>query len=293
MHDIMYHGFVPLAMPSSERGDGLFGTTPRSTDPIAERPPNLQATVSCLVPDGERRASLEAAAPGEVDVTVAATPASFVDGLSGNVAVAVLSTGVDDEALVGLVRETLRVSEHAQIVLVESDGDHTDEAVPRDGTVHTPFGEAFAPYLKRMYVRAYYAASLQRLFSLNIAVINQRSVVREDGEEARAELERLEESVELVEEYLELFRQYLQPEDWYELTDREETFRPLFRRGVSRFDPRIWGLPRRCPDCDLAWTVHHGGRLGEGYERIGANTWRCTRCSSVIANPDPETKRVL
>lgn len=293
MHVIMYHGVVAPGMPSSERGDGLFDTTARSSEPITERPPTLQATVSCLVPDGERRATLAEAAPSDVDVRVEAHPASFVEDLSGNVAVALLSTDVDDEALVGLVRETLRASEHAQVVLLESAGEVADDAVPRDGTYRTPFGDDFESFLKRMYVRAYYAASLQRLFSLNIAVINQRSVVREGDGDAKAELARLEEAVRLVEEYLELFRRYLQPEDWYELAGREETFRPLFRRGVSRFDPRIWGLPKRCPDCGLEWTVHHGGRLGEGYERIGANTWRCTRCSSVIANPDPEKKRVL
>lgn len=50
--------------------------------------------------------------------------------------------------------------------------------------------------------------------------------------------------------------------------------------------------PDKCSDCGLTWGVHHGGVLDEGFNYLGAFTWKCRSCGAVQSLPSPTDRRV-
>lgn len=39
---------------------------------------------------------------------------------------------------------------------------------------------------------------------------------------------------------------------------------------------------RRCPACKLPWGVDHRNHLGNGFNRLGADVYQCTRCNKIM-----------
>lgn len=265
-------------------GDSPVGAAASPDLPVS----SFTAAVHVVEPLADRRRRI-AALRAKPPLRTFADADAFDRSVSATVAVAVFSLAVPADRIRPSIVRTLSASPHAHVVLLATEGDEwTDVALPRDRLVEPPL-DGFPDLLTRMYLRAYYSAALERFYSLNLATIEGRRRRGADADEVAA----LEATTERVKAYLQRIRAHLRPEDLYELANREVAYRSLTDPPTGGSDPRLWGLPRSCPKCDLDWTAYHGPKLGTGYERIGAHTWRCARCSHVIVNPDPEHKRIL
>lgn len=275
-------------------GDSPLQQDGQPEKPIQERSPTLRADISLLVPRADRRATVERLIPDRISVRSFTDPDTFVRELNGNVAVAILSLTVSEECLRAVVRRLVAESEHAQIALLADESiDFLDCEIPHDELFVPPLAsEEFIPLIKRVYIRAYYSVTLERVYQLGLSTQYHEMQVQAGESDDDGRLERLEESTKLTKAYLAEFRRYLQPEDFEALSNRGETLHSIASFEEAGSDPSVHGLPDSCPDCGLDWTRNHGPRFGNGYESIGANAWRCTRCSHVIANPGPENHRV-
>jgi len=271
---------------------GLFGRD--AEDPIAQRPPKLRASVLVLAPARRRRESVVKALPEEIEGEPVEDVTAFTDALSNSVAVVLLSMGLPKEVLRRGTVRTIKDTNYARIGLLAADHERGIETrVPHDEVFYRSSDRrTFRNRIKRLYVRAYYEAALQRYYTLNVATQNRRATL--DGEEATDDerLRKLRASTELMESHLRRFRQYLQPGDLDAILDRNERIEEMMTALLDGEDPTVAGLPSRCPDCGIAWDEWHGSELNSGHEKIGADTWRCTRCGTVIGGNDPDNYRV-
>lgn len=272
-------------------GDGPVGDADERADGTTL---SFDAALFVLDPDETRRRRLDEALPDRIPRRLFEAPRTFDSAVSGNVAVAAIALSIPPERVAISVERTLSVSPHAHVVLLaDEEGEVPESEIPRDRIATPPVDREMAELLVRMYLRSYYSAALERFYTLNIAS-NELERRAERGDGAAADrLASVEEVRSRVKAYLEDIRPYLEPEDLYELSDRGESVRSAATSPDQGSDPSIWGLPAACPNCDLDWTVYHGPNRGNGYERIGANTWRCANCSHVIANPDPSDRHVF
>lgn len=270
--------------------EGVFDSA-SPEEPIANRTPSLRAKVFLLA--GPETREVESLIPDRIPVRTFADRSSFRRELGGNVAVAMLSVpaGGADPAT---VRRTISESPHARIGLVATDGEQLlDCETPHDEAVVVPDERDEVPSIvKRLYVRAYYATTVQRYYKVCLS-INNREIGQKGDTAADADrLSELQEIRNLLESYLQQFRQFLTSEDFEAMSSREDRLQSLARAAKNNPDPSALDLPDACPGCGLDWTDWHDRRLRNGYERIGAGTWRCTGCGEVIADTDPDNYRV-
>lgn len=219
---------------------------------------------------------------------------TFSDALSGNIAVVLLSMALSDDRLLKSASRTVQATSYTRIGLLAGHEENgKDVRGPHDEIFHQSSDrKTFQNRIKRLYVRAYYDATLQRYYTVNLAAQNRKLGLDEETAADDDQLQKLTDSVELLESHLERFRQYLQPGDIEAILTRSERIESMLTDVKKDHDPTVRGLPRGCPNCGLAWDEWHGPRLEAGYEKIGADTWRCTRCSNVIAGDDPDNYRV-
>jgi len=275
-----------------EGRDGLFEGP--SSAPIKDRSPGLRASILVLAPSRTRRESVTAALPEKISVESFGNIGAFSDGLSGNVAVVLLSMALSDDQLLRAASRTVQVTNYTRIGLLAGDQESGEDVrVPHDEVFHrTSDRETVQNRIKRLYVRAYYDATLQRYYTVNLAAQNRKLGLDEETAAADERLQKLTDSIDLLESHLERFRQYLQPGDLDAILTRSERIESMLTDVKKDHDPTVRGLPRDCPNCGLAWDEWHGPRLEAGYEKIGADTWRCARCSNVIAGDDPDNYRI-
>lgn len=213
----------------------------------------------------------------------------FQSALSGNIALVLLSLSYDEDILEESIKEVITASPNARIAVIAAEfGDlyHTD--LPYDeGVVRPVDREEFDRLVKRLYIRAYYAVTLQRFYKVSITVRNRELRNRAEDSSDDERLERLKTVRVLLQRYLQTFVRHLDSEDFEAMRNREDRLEQFVTAAKSGPDPSALGLPKACPDCDLAWDTWHGRRLQNGYERLGADVWQCTGCGSVLSNPDP------
>lgn len=272
----------------------------RSDDPTsapdeesrAEVRPDLRARVLVLADEGCGE-EITAAMPERIPVEAYTTPSSFEAALSEQVAVTVLSLAVDEERLSKLVARTIATSPSARICLSASSEAELDATVvPHDEAVVRPVDrESFTELVTRLYVRAYYVVTMERYFKIAVSLRNSEFRHRkadEPDDELTGRLERLERARERTGEYLSFFRRHLDRDDITAIKSRPDRLEALVTSSKRGPDPSDVGLPETCPGCGLDWTAWHGPGLRDGYQRLGANTWECTKCGHVIADTDPQ-----
>lgn len=244
--------------------------------------------------DREYRSRISAVTPDKISNEEFASAEAYVDALSGRVALAVVSVERPDEQLEWIVRQTLRASEHARIVLTASDGAALLRCeVPHDESFVLPEErDALEAAIKELYVRAYYSVTLDRYYKIGLA-IKTHGEATDPGDRIDEEtLGQWREKRMRLRSYLEQFRAFLGPDSFKAIASRGDRFDALVGSADREGNPSAIGLPDSCPDCRLDWTTWHGTQLGTGHEQIGANTWRCTRCGHTLADDDPENYRI-
>lgn len=269
---------APSSSPLADVGD--------SDRAMADREPTFRAQIVLLAPQVTWKSIVHDVVPNRIDVIVVETVDEYAEELSGNVAVSLLPATLPRERLRGLARYSLQRSPHIQLIAYgENVSEGEKEKLPVDDYYSRDSDRDLKAVLKRMYFRAYYSATLARIYQINITLVSRKHATptAETGDDP--EPKKLEDAAELLQSYLTRFRSHLDQRDIEDLRGRNTFVREVNGTSKSRFDPAVWNLPRSCPNCDLDWTVYHGPRLGQGYENIGANTWRCTRCSEVITTP--------
>lgn len=249
---------------------------------IEDRSPNLRAEVVGVAASRDQFQRIRELVPDGIEVSRVDDPESVTEALSGNVAAVILPTEHEQSTLEDAVLSVLRESKHVQIVMLDTEASQSTPPVPHDEAFTQPVGDEDVQRMARVYVRAYYSSSTAAFFDLSITANNYRL----SNEEVDERLERLERTIDLLERHLSAFRAFLEPADRTQLANREAEYTDYFSDFGTRFETAALGLPKACPNCGLDWTVTHGQRLGRGFERVAANTWRCTRCSNVLANPD-------
>jgi hypothetical protein len=242
----------------------------------------------------ECQSQVAASIPGEMPDRQFDSVDAYVDALSGQVALAVLSVELPDDRLERVVRETLRASEHARIVLVATDGAELLRCeVPYDDAFVLPADrESFDVAIEKLYVQAYYSLILDRYYRIGLAINNHDTTAEQDGESEDGKLRQWQAKHRRLRSYLDRFRQFLGSESFRAIATRSERFDDLVGSAGQQGNPSAIGLPESCPDCGLDWTTWHDSKLGTGHEQIGANTWRCTRCGHTLADDDPKNYRI-
>ena len=271
--------------------DTLFGPA-ASGSSITDRSPSLRAKVLSLARPKTQNV-IDKGVPDKLTLKQFTDPADFCEAASGNVAVVLLSVAMETE-LGPLVKESVSSSPHVRVMLIADDGAQLLQCdVSHDEAVVLPDEyETFQSLIKRVYIRAYYAAATQRYYKVCLS-IRSREIQLQPGEiDDDERLERLRKVQKLLQSYLRQFRRHLTPADMEAMENRTDRLQRLARTSKNDPDPTAVGLPKRCPECDLDWTVWHDRRLRNGYESIGANTWRCTRCGAVMTDEDPDNYQV-
>ncbi|MFB6268817.1 MAG: hypothetical protein ABEH83_02660 [Halobacterium sp.] len=257
--------------------------------PDDRQTPPLRASVSVLASDGWREA-VAAAVPDGITVESFAEPAAFEDALSGNVAVALLARDYSAQRLAAVVEATIAASRHAHVGLL-GEPRPGDGAVPRDAEFVPPLDrDAFGERVEQLYLQAHYAATLERYYSVSVKVRNAELW----GEEAVDDdhLDRLKAVRDRSRRYLRQFRAALDEDSLAALKSRSDRLEALVADAKPTPDPGARGLPDACPDCGIDWTTWHGRGLGHGFQKLGANTWQCTNCGEVLADPSPSDYQV-
>lgn len=264
-------------------------TSESDGDVIPEAPP-LSADVFVFA--NERcRAQITPLVPDEITVREFESADKLVEAASGNLALTLVSAHQPEPRIEQVVRETLCASQHARVGLVAGDGAPILRCdVPHDDSfVLSQERDTLQTAIRHLYIRAYYSVTLDRYYKISISIENNE---RTPGENDAEQLQKLSESRDRVFGYLRLFRNFLNTDDFADIATREDRFDVLVDAPRRRGNPDVVGLPDSCPDCNLDWTDWHGPRLEKGYERIGANTYRCTACGHTLADNDPDNYRV-
>ncbi|MFB6071772.1 MAG: hypothetical protein ABEJ88_02275, partial [Halobacterium sp.] len=256
--------------------------------PEEHRKPTLRADVYVLA-GREWVSTVRAAAPSNVTVEAFSDPGEFEAALSANVAVAMLSLSAPDDRLREAARRTIAASPDARIaVLADDHGAVEATSVPHDEAFVASVEEsAFGDDLKRLYVRAHYAATLDQYYRVSVAIRNIELAGDDVDVGGDDHLETLRRTRDRSRMYLRQFRRYLDPESLRALKHRGDRLRELVASSKSDANPAAHGLPESCPNCGLDWTTWHGPGRRNGYQKLGANTWQCTDCGEVVADPTP------
>jgi|GEM_PF-1845596 len=271
-------------LPSHPEGDDSAST------PADRRRPPMRANVHVLA--GETWCSkIPGAVSDDITVRTFTDADAYDDALTPNVAVGLLSCAEATERLTDSVRRTVAASPHARIGLLAT-ADTKDSAVPRDVEFVAPVDrEAFAERVKRLYVRAHYAATLDRYYGVSVTIRNLELRADEAAVDD-AELDRLREVRDRSRHYLRQFRAYLDDESLAALKRRGDRLDELVADARDPPDPATRGLPESCPACSFDWTTWHGRGLGSGYRKLGSDTWQCTNCGETLADATPSDYRV-
>ncbi|QGN07663.1 hypothetical protein Hrd1104_10390 [Halorhabdus sp. CBA1104] len=273
-------------MKQSNQQDELFEAT--AGDEIEGRAPELRAEIFLFARDRARKRSIQEAIPEAISVRTYEDADTLTEGLAGNVAVVLLSMGLPETELLTASLSTVQETKYARIGLLTGDRDRIREKpIPHDEIFYKSADrKTFQNRLKRLYIRAYYETALQRYYSLCIARQNRLAKLEEEHDDER--LRKLTASRDLMESHLTYFNQYLQPGDLDNIRDRREEMKRMINDVREDNDPTMSGLPKQCPDCSLSWGTWHGPDLESGYEKVGANAWRCSGCGTVIGGNDPD-----
>ncbi|SDJ67806.1 hypothetical protein SAMN05216226_10766 [Halovenus aranensis] len=270
------------------------GSTPSSeSDETKRRPhsPSLQAEIHLLARQelGTRAKSL---IPNRVTARGYTQLSSFLDDLSGKVAVVVIDVTLAESNVREAVARTVKKSEHARVALLATDGAQLLRSeVPYDEAFVFPDEtETFKSDIKNLYIRSYYAATMERYYKICFSIQNQKTTTEKPEE--NEQIRRLKGARDRLESHLQLFRRVLTEEDMDAISNREHRLKSLSKSAKNNPPPDAVGLPDACPDCGLDWTAWHGSKLRNGYERIGADTWRCVNCGRVLDDMDPDHYKI-
>jgi hypothetical protein len=253
-----------------------------------EKPP-LRADIAVLASRGWCK-RIRAAVPDEITVDSFTDPGAFEDALNGNLAVALLTRELPASRLKTTVRRVVASSPHARIALL-GERESDDEAVPRDAEFVPPIDRgAFVDRVKQLYVRAHYAATLDRYYSVSVTLRNAELSAPETVDDGN--LDRLRTVRDRSRQYLRQFRAYLDEDDIDALKSRSDRLEALVAETRATPDPNARGLPESCPDCGLDWTTWHSRGLEHGFQKLSANTWQCKNCGETIADASPSDYQV-
>jgi len=255
--------------------------------------PSLHAEI-ILFSDKEWIVTAESSISDRITTRTCSSYEQFLSDLSGKVAVAVFDATLAEEKLREAVARTVNESAHARIALVATDGAQLLRCeVPHDEAFVFPEEtDEFDSLIKRLYVRSYYSATTGRYYKVQFSIRNREIQLSDDERAADERIQRLRKSAEVLQSHLKLFRNVLKPEDFEAMEDRSDRLENLATESKNSSSPEAVGLPESCPKCELDWTSWHGSRLRNGYERIGANTWRCTGCGTIMADNDPDNYKL-
>lgn len=246
------------------------------------------ATVLVLIPRSKRQ-SIKSNIPSGLNHTFVHSIHGFRERLSEEVAVTLLPSSGSDDSRRNLIRSVMAQSPHTHIgMFIPTNSLAGTESLPADVTFEWPLDDSFGQQLIRLYLRAYYSATLERYFELNISIQNHQLQTRESRKSSGDDLRRLERSAARTKSLLDHIRSRLTEEDLQGLLTRPDTFRKALEPPNPTVDPSIDDLPDHCPDCTQPWGDWDDARNGFGYRQIAARVWRCQSCGYVVANPSPD-----
>jgi hypothetical protein len=277
----------------NKSGEGVAHHSSEGSSKDQVYSPSLHAEI-ILLSDKEWMEAVKPAIPDRITTRTCSSYEQFLSDLSGKVAVAVLDATLAEEKLRKAVARTVSESAHARIALVATDGAQLLRCeAPRDESFVFPEKrDSFDSLIKRLYVRSYYSATIERYYKVRFSIRNREIQLSTEERDADERIQRLENAAKVLQSHLELFRNVLKQEDFEAMQDRPDRLETLAARSKNSSSPEAVGLPESCPKCELDWTSWHGSRLRNGYERIGANTWRCTGCGTIMADNDPDNYRL-
>ncbi|MHB9285688.1 hypothetical protein ACKVMT_01445 [Halobacteriales archaeon Cl-PHB] len=193
-----------------------------------------------------------------------------------------------------LVRYLWEVYPHQQVLQLLDRAELAALDRECDETLQEPYGKAeLTETVKRLVVQGLYTLKVREYYQLTSYLVSQDR----DDDDAATDLttERLEAQLTQIKGEIGTLTSQFEHADFDGVLQshrrREEAL------GTPAMDAedetRSKYRPSKCPECGLTWGANHGGRLGEGYERVAALVWRCRDCGDVLKVSPGEYDRIL
>lgn len=144
--------------------------------------------------------------------------------------------------------------------------------------------------VERLLRRSLYVDGVRRHYELSVQLASDE-LYPEEGDEDEA-VDEIQAKMDRTDEFLDEMRRLLDEADHDAIIatlqqrndDLQQSTEPPLRQEKYR--------PDRCSECKLNWNEYHDTTLGQGFEALGAYTWRCNQCHSVVSVPDPTDRTV-
>ena len=203
--------------------------------------------------------------------------------------VAIRHTGDGFDDLVRFIWERYP---HVQILLLLGRDGFTSVDRECDEQLPEPYGkEDLQDTVSHLFGRGLYTLKLREYYQLTSYLVGSEGEAADDEqstEDLQTELEAVKAEIDAI-------------TNAFDQADFEGVLRGHRTRERALGTPdmaaeeevRSKYRPGKCPECGLAWGTHHGGRLGNGYERVAALVWRCRNCGDVLKISPGEYDKVL
>ncbi|MFC7058507.1 hypothetical protein [Halovenus salina] len=229
--------------------DGNTPTNESTESDQRHHSPSLQAEIHLLASSKLGRQA-ESLIPSQITVQGYTSVSTFLEDLSGKVAVVILDVRVDGD-IRDIVTRTIRESEHARVTLLATDGVQLlGLDIPYDEAFVFPEEtDAFESEIRSLYIRSYYAATIERYYKICFSMQNRKTKL--DDPESDEQLQRLQGARERLASHLRMFRRVLSEDDMDAIANREHRLKSLSRNAKNNPPPDAIGLPNACPNCGL------------------------------------------
>lgn len=182
---------------------------------------------------------------------------------------------------------------HLQILLLLDREEFTSIDRECDEQLQEPYGkDQLQDAVNRLFGRGLYTLKLREYYQLTSYIAGSEERPTDLAQET---VERIEGHVHSVEREIESITGAFDGADFEGvLQSHRRRERALGTPSMdAEEETRSKYRPSSCPKCGLAWGAAHGGRLGDGVERVAALVWRCMNCGDVLKVSPGEYDKIL
>lgn len=258
-------------MPPDEGGEG-------HADPVSTI---FEDTSVLVVTDFETiKPKLTASLPN-VTTTFAATTRDAYTAFDSTTAVVCLFDNLLDEAFESFRTDVLLRYPFCQFVVIESRPLAHDCINDYDVILQGPVSARhLRTVVRKRLIYAEYSTTLQKYYQLNATAM---ALARLDNAD-RLLSDHVADRIRAVLPRLRTLKAGLSEAELREIAAAVEKHKQHVNQPTKRAEGSAQSKyhPRTCPECGVVWGDDHENELGRGFERLGADVWKCTLCEEIV-----------
>lgn len=223
--------------------------------------------------------------PG-VTVKSITSPSELSHEFDSTVTVACLSQSLLDENRETVLQYILKRNPYCQLIGV----------IPRSAFV-SPYEDEFDKILQRpvfkddfketieyRYIAGVYTHLLSEYYDVNSTLVAIKRASDDEVKERQESIQRMKIRYSNLKDKLDALQENLTSETLMNVMQTIEQH----KKHLTTPDKDITEGKEtkyhqsRCPSCQLPWGVSHRNELGNGFEKIGADVYQCSRCESIV-----------